>query len=38
MIKIIDAPAELADASLVGHKFAHQQHMRDAGISVPPFF
>ena len=38
MIKIIDAPAELADASLVGHKFARQQQMRDAGISVPPFF
>ena len=38
MIKIIDAPAELADANLVGHKFAHQQQMRDAGISVPPFF
>ncbi len=38
MIKIIDAPAELADAGLVGHKFARQQQMRDAGLSVPPFF
>ena len=38
MIKIIDAPAELADASLVGHKFARQQRLRDAGVSVPPFF
>lgn len=38
MIKIIDAPAELADASVVGHKFARQQRLRDAGVSVPPFF
>lgn len=38
MIKIVDAPAELADASLVGHKFARQQRLRDAGVSVPPFF
>lgn len=38
MIKIIDAPAELADASVVGHKFARQQQLRDAGVSVPPFF
>jgi uncharacterized protein with von Willebrand factor type A (vWA) domain len=36
MIKIVDAPAELADASLVGHKFARQQRLRDAGVSVPP--
>ena len=32
MIKIVDAPAELADASLVGHKFARQQRLRDAGV------
>ena len=38
MIKIIDAPAELADASVVGHKFARQQQLRDAGVCVPPFF
>ena len=38
MIKIVDAPAELADASLVGHKFARQQRLRDTGVSVPPFF
>jgi phosphohistidine swiveling domain-containing protein len=38
MIKIVDAPAELADARLVGHKFARQQRLRDAGVSVPPFF
>lgn len=38
MIKIIDTPAELADASVVGHKFARQQQLRDAGVSVPPFF
>jgi phosphohistidine swiveling domain-containing protein len=38
MIKIVDAPVELADASLVGHKFARQQRLRDAGVSVPPFF
>ena len=38
MIKIVDAPAELAEASLVGHKFARQQRLRDAGVSVPPFF
>lgn len=38
MIKIVDAPAELADASLVGHKFARQQRLRDAGFRVPPFF
>ncbi len=38
MIKIVDAPAELADPSLVGHKFARQQRLRDAGVSVPPFF
>ena len=38
MIKIVDAPAELADASLVGHKFARQQRLRDAGVRVPPFF
>lgn len=38
MIKIVDAPAELVDASLVGHKFARQQRLRDAGVSVPPFF
>ncbi len=38
MIKIVDAPAELADASLVGHKFARQQQLRDAGVSVPRFF
>lgn len=38
MIKIVDAPAELADAGLVGHKFARQQRLRDAGVSVPPFF
>ncbi|MDO3635219.1 PEP/pyruvate-binding domain-containing protein [Mycolicibacterium arseniciresistens] len=38
MIKIIDAPAELVDASVVGHKFARQQQLRDAGVSVPPFF
>jgi len=38
MINIVDAPAELADASLVGHKFARQQRLRDAGVSVPPFF
>ena len=38
MIKIIDAPAELADASVVGHKFARQQQLRCAGVSVPPFF
>ena len=31
MIKIVDAPAELADPSLVGHKFARQQRLRDAG-------
>ena len=34
MIKIIDAPAELADASVVGHKFARQQQLRDAGVCV----
>lgn len=38
MIKIVDAPAELADASLVGHKFARQQRLRDAGVRVPQFF
>lgn len=38
MIKIIDAPAELADAGVVGHKFARQQQLRDAGVPVPPFF
>ncbi len=38
MIKTLDAPAELADASLVGHKFARQQRLRDTGVSVPPFF
>ena len=38
MIKIVDAPAELADASLVGHKFAPQQRLRDAGFAVPSFF
>src|SRR6516165_6847714 len=38
MIKIVDAPDELADANLVGHKFARQQRLRDAGVSVPPFF
>lgn len=38
MIKIIDAPAELADASVVGYKFARQQQLRDAGVSVPPFY
>ena len=38
MIEITDAPAKLADASLVGHKFARQQRLRDAGVSVPPFF
>jgi pyruvate,water dikinase len=38
MIKIVDATAELADASLVGHKFARQQRLRDAGVPVPPFF
>ncbi|WP_156431522.1 PEP/pyruvate-binding domain-containing protein [Mycobacterium sp. GA-1199] len=38
MIKIVDAPTELADASLVGHKFARQQRLRDAGVRVPPFF
>jgi pyruvate,water dikinase len=38
MIKIVDAPAELADASLVGHKFARQQRLRDAGFPVPSFF
>jgi rifampicin phosphotransferase len=38
MIKILDAPAEIADAGLVGHKFARQQRLRDAGVSVPPFF
>ena len=38
MIKIVDAPAELADASLVGHKFARQQRLRDAGLLVPSFF
>lgn len=38
MIKIIDAPAELADANVVGHKFARQQRLRDAGVDVPPFF
>jgi rifampicin phosphotransferase len=38
MSKIVDAPAELADASLVGHKFARQQRLRNAGFSVPPFF
>ncbi len=38
MIKIVDVPAELADASLVGHKFARQQRLRDAGVRVPPFF
>jgi rifampicin phosphotransferase len=37
MIKIVDAPAELADAGQVGHKFARQQRLRDAGFSVPPF-
>lgn len=38
MIKIVDAAAELADATLVGHKFARQQRLRDAGVRVPPFF
>lgn len=38
MIKVIDAPAELADPSVVGYKFARQQWLRDVGISVPPFF
>ena len=38
MIKIIDTPGELADAGVVGHKFARQQQLRDAGVSVPPFF
>ncbi len=38
MIQIIDRPAELADASVVGHKFARQQRLRDAGVLVPPFF
>lgn len=38
MIKIVDAPAELADTALVGHKFARQQRLRDAGVPVPPFF
>jgi len=38
MINIVDAPAELANAGLVGHKFARQQRLRDAGVSVPPFF
>lgn len=38
MIKIVDAPTELADASLVGYKFARQQRLRDAGVRVPPFF
>ena len=38
MIKIVDAPAELADATLVGHKFARQQQVHEAGFSVPPFF
>lgn len=37
MIKIVDAPDELADASLVGHKFARQQRLRDAGFAVPTF-
>lgn len=38
MIKIVDTPAELADATVVGHKFARQQRLSDAGFSVPPFF
>ncbi len=38
MIKIVRAAAELAEADLVGHKFARQQRLRDAGLSVPPFF
>ncbi len=38
MIKIIDAPAELGDATVVGHKFARQQRLREAGHCVPPFF
>lgn len=38
MIKIIDAAAELADATVVGHKFARQQQLRDAGVCVPRFF
>ncbi len=37
MIKIVEAPSELADPSLVGHKFARQQRLRDVGVSVPPF-
>src|SRR4051812_40621685 len=37
-IKIIDAPAELADATLVGHNFARQHQLRDTGVPVPPFF
>jgi phosphohistidine swiveling domain-containing protein len=38
MIKVVDAPAELADANLVGHKFARQQRLRAVGERVPPFF
>ena len=38
MIKIVDAPAELAHRALVGHKFAREQRLRDAGVRVPPFF
>ncbi|OBS01361.1 hypothetical protein A9W98_20595 [Mycobacterium gordonae] len=38
MIRLVDAPAELAEPGLVGHKFARQQRLRDAGVSVPPFF
>lgn len=38
MIKIIDAAAELADATVVGHKFARQQQLREAGVCVPRFF
>src|SRR4051795_2324080 len=38
MIKIINAPAELADETLGGHKIARQQQLRDTGVAVPPFF
>jgi phosphohistidine swiveling domain-containing protein len=37
-MRFVDAPVELADAALVGHKFARQQRLRDAGVRVPPFF
>jgi pyruvate,water dikinase len=38
MVRLVVGGRQLADATVVGHKFARQQSMRRAGYLVPEFF